>query len=208
MKKTFLFLITLLLVASTAAAEVVERVVAVVGTEIITLSDLKKFSANGSRQDPLDALIREKLLKAEMERLGVAATAAEIEAAIQDVAKRNNITVGILKGELARKGVAFEQYKKDLGGQIRQMKFLSQVIFPRIKLSEDEIIRKAGPKASEEARMKARFELMQARSSEELAKYLDEARGKTFVEIKYGSSSASHRDNDGRSERDRPGDHP
>lgn len=186
-------------VSGAAAAEIVDRVVAVVGSDIITLSDVKQFSAQRSAnprlaegmagapsapKDPLEALIREKLLKIEMERLGVGATATEIDAAVNDVVTRNGITLEVLKSELSRKGMPFEKFKKDLGDQIRQMKFLSQVIFPRIKISEDEVARKAGAKPSDEARIRARMELLQSRSSEELVKYLEEARSKTFVEIK------------------------
>lgn len=170
-------------------AEVVDRVVAVVGKDIITMSDVKAFKAQRTRnspnsKDPLEALIREKLLKAEMERLSINVAEDEINGMVNDVLKRNKITLEVLKAELARKGMSFDQYKKDISGQIKQMKFLSQVIFPRIRLTEDDVNRKAGPKASEEGRMKARMELMQAKSSEELVRYLDEARAKTYVEIK------------------------
>lgn len=205
--KRLLFLIGLVgpiglsgLIPPPLAAEVVDRVVAVVGTEVITLSDVKNYSAQrganarmahsedptaaAAAKDPLEALIREKLLKSEMQRLSVTASEDDINAAIQDVVNRNHISQEILKGEIAKKGMSFEQYKKDIGKQIEQMKFLSQVIFPRIHLTEEEVNRKAGPNASEETRTKARIELMQARSSEELVHYLDEARSKTYVEIK------------------------
>lgn len=197
-----LFSLLFLVISGGAFAEVVDRVVAVVGTEIITLSDVKQFSAERSANprlseaianvsstskdppSPVEALIREKLLKLEMERLGIAATETEINAGVNDVVARNRITLEILKSEIARKGLSFEKYKKDMGDQIRQMKFLSQVIFPRIKISEDEVARKAGASPSDESRVRVRMELLQARSSEELVKYLDEARAKTYVEIK------------------------
>jgi len=202
--KRLVFLITLIGLMShlglpSSEAEVVDRVVAVVGSEIITLSDVKAFSAQrsanaklleatpgapSSSKDPLDALIREKLLKLEMERLNISAADNEIDAAVNDVVTRNHITLDLLKSELSKKGMSFEKYKKDLGDQIRQMKFLSQVIFPRIKIGEDEVAKKAGSNPSDQARIQARMMLLQARSSEELVKYLDEARTKTFVEIK------------------------
>jgi peptidyl-prolyl cis-trans isomerase SurA len=179
-------------------AEVVDRVVAVVGNEVITMSDVKKFNASRSANpkllaagtpgtaahDPLDLLIREKILKLEMERLGVTVTEADIDMGVKDVLTRNSITMDMLKAELSRKGMSYDQYRKDLGEQMKQMRFLSQVIFPRIKLSEDDIARKAGPNPTEASRTQARIELLQARSSEELAKYLDESRSNTFVEIK------------------------
>ncbi len=198
MKKAAFFMIGLIvLIGPIAHAEVVDRVVAIVGNEIITLSDVKAFNAQRSAnarlagneglpptKDPLEALIREKLLKSEMERLGVNASEEEINGAVQDVVTRNHVSMDILKNELAKKGMSFDQYKKELGAQIRQMKFLSQVIFPRIHLTDEDVNLKAGPNASEEARTKARMELMQAKSSEELVHYIDEARTKTYVEIK------------------------
>lgn len=196
MKKAFFILISLSLFR-VATAEIVDRVVAVVGNEVITLSDVKHYSVQRSAnarltgdvagltsKDPLESLIREKLLTSEMQRLGIAATEEDINGAVQEVLTRNKVPLEVLKSELSRKGMSFEQYRKGLGDQIRQMKFLSQTIFPRIKLTEDEVNRKAGPNASEENRVKARIELLQTHSSAELAKYLDEARAKTYVEIK------------------------
>lgn len=167
-------------IPSVWSAEVVDRLIAVVGSEIITLSDLK----NHSGKDTLEALIREKLLKQEMERLRILATNEEISGSIQEVLARNKVSLEGLKGELSKKGISFEKYKRDLAEQIRGMKFTSQVIFPRIKISDDEIARKAGANPSEETRLRARIELLQARSTEELNKYLEEVRAKTYVEIK------------------------
>src|SRR5262245_38139535 len=101
-------------VSGASRAEVVDKVVAVVGNDIITLSDVKQYASERSAnaklaqglpgtasatKDPLEALIREKLLKSEMERLGVSATDQDVEAALNDVVARNHITVDILKAE-------------------------------------------------------------------------------------------------------------
>lgn len=198
MKNAFLsiFALGILVAARPSSAEVVDRVVAVVGSEVITLSDVKHYSAQRSAnarlggmegstsKDPLEALIREKLLASEMQRLGITVTEEDINGAVQEVLTRNKVPLDVLKSELSRKGMSFEQYRKSLSDQIRQMKFLNQAIFPRIKLTEDEVNRKTGPNPTEETRVKARIEILQARSSAELAKFLDEARAKTYVEIK------------------------
>ncbi len=172
--------------------EVVDRIVAVVGNEIITLSDVRNFSHERDLEtkrmgletkDPIESLIREKLLKLEIQRLGLEPSDQDSQQAIDDVLRRNQITLAQLKSELAAKGMDFDAYKKDLADQIRRMKFLSQVIFPRIHLTEDEVARKAAG-STEEARIKARMDLLQERSPVELAKYLDEARAKTYVVVK------------------------
>ncbi len=174
-------------------AETVDRVVAVIGSEIITQSDVRNFSTQRSSnarlmgvqaKNPLEMLIRDHLLTQEMERLGIAATDQDIDGAIQEVLARNRITLDLLKGELVRKGMTLEKYRKDLGDQIRRMKFMGQVIFPRIKITEEELAGKTGPKATDEKRLRARIEILQNRSAQELNRYLDEVREKAFVEIK------------------------
>ncbi len=166
-----------------SAAEVVDRVVAIVGGELITLSDVKNFTSQGSTKDPLEALIREKLLKQEIERLGLQATEQDIKSAIQDVLQRNGVTLEGLRAELSKKGMPFEKYKNELGDQITKMKFMGQVIFPRIRVTEDEIVGKSA-NSSDEARFKARLEILESRTPEEMSKYLNEVRDKTYVEIK------------------------
>lgn len=196
MKKSWIILVFWLVfcgLSTALAAEVIDRVVAIVGGEIVTLSEVKSYSAARSLQaklgsiekkDPLEGLIRERLLKQEMDRLGIAVTDDDINAAIQEVVARNRVTLDVLKSELARKGTSFEKYKKDLADQIFRMKFMGQVIYPRIKLTDEEIARKANGNTSDEARFRARMELFEARTPEELSKYLDEVRSKTYIEIK------------------------
>ncbi len=172
--------------------EVVDRVVATVGNEIITLSDVKHYQKPKSNKkvdpmdsgDPLEALIREKLLKLEMNRLEITATDEDISGSIHDVLTRNKITLDTLKAEIARKGISFESYKKDMAEEIKQMKFMGQVIFPRIKVTDEEISRKAAGNSTDEGRFRARLALLQERAPEELRKYLDEAKAKTYIDIK------------------------
>lgn len=180
--KKFLFALGLLfLPLLLRAAELVDRIVAVVGDEIITLSDVK---SHPSSKDPLEAIIREKILKAEIDRLGLNPSEEEMNSAVREVLTRNKITLEGLKSELSRKGIPFDRFKRDLGEQIRQMKFMGQVIFPRIRVSEEEILTKAGPNPSEESRLQARIEILKSRAPDEMEKYLGELRGKTYVEIK------------------------
>ncbi len=175
------------------AAEVVDRVLAVVGDDIVTLSDLKRFRQSPgfesrivekTTSDPLEILIRTRLLKKEIGNLNLEVSEADVNSAVQDVIVRNRITMEILREGLASQGQSLEGYKRELRDQIKQMKFMGQVIFPRIHLSEEEISRKTGAKASEEAKLRARMELFQARAPAELAKYIEELRSKVYVEIK------------------------
>jgi len=193
MKKKILFIIGSLFFTTSTFAETVDRIAAVVGGDIITLSDVKNYSASrsfekkhlpGETRDPLQALIREKLIQQEMTHLGIEASDQDIASAVQDVLQRNHASLEGLKAELSKKGTSYEKYKKDLGEQIRQMKFLGQVIYPRIRLSDDEISKKSAGDSSEEGRFKARMKLLEERSPEEIDKFVAEIRSKTLIEIK------------------------
>lgn len=188
-----LLVLSALFVLSSAQSEVVDRVVAVVGNDIITLSDLRAYQSQRGpveripgekKKTPIEGLIREKLLEQEMAQLNLNASEEEINNALKDIAARNNMSVDVLKSEMTRQGVSLEQYKKTLSNQIRQMKFMGQVIYPRIKISDEEIARKAGKNPSDESRMRAKLEIMQSRAPEELSRFVDELRSKTYVEIK------------------------
>ena len=183
-RKIVLFISLLLITSPLRAAEVVDKVVAVVGNELITLSDVKNVKVKKTGEDPLESLIREKIITSELERLNINASEEDIDLALKDVLTRNKISMDALRAELLHKGTSIDRYRKDLGSQIRQMKFMGQVIYPRLKISDDEITKKAGPNASEQARLQARYTLLQEKSPDEINRYIDEVRSKTFIEIK------------------------
>lgn len=180
MKKVLLLIV---FPACLLAAELVDRIVAVVGNEVITLSDLKNYHGK-DKKDALEELIREKLLEQEMERISVIVTDDDLGGTLREVLARNRMSLEELKAELAKKGQGFDAYKTQLRHEIRRMKFMGQVIFPRIRVSEEEISRKLGKNPAEEDRLRVRQELIQSRLSQELENYLDEVRQKTYVEIK------------------------
>lgn len=181
MKKILFF--TLFFVPLLASAELVDRIVAIVGDEIITLSDVKKYKAP-PKKDPLEELIRQKILLLEIDQLGIDVTNDDLANAIGEVLTRNRIQLEELKKELEKEGKGFEQYKQELRTEIRKMKFLGQVIYPRIKVSEEEILRKLGKNPSDEDRIRARRQIVESRLNQELENYLDEVRQKTYIEIK------------------------
>lgn len=177
------FLIFCLIASPVWGAELVDRIVAIVGGEMITASDLKMAEKAGEK-NPLEAMIRKKLLEGEMERAEITVQDGELADAIREVMARNQVTLPQLKEELAKKGMTYEGYKEELRREVRKMKFLGKVILPRIRISEEELLRELPKNPTEEDRIRTRQRLMESKLSGELANYLDEVRRKTFVEIK------------------------
>lgn len=150
----------LLLVSGPIAAEVIERIVAVVNNEAITLHDLDSAMAplRGDKKDTelrrkvLEDLVHQKLLEQEVEKANIEINDEELRRAVAGVLQRNQITIEGLKEELMAKGISFETYKEQLKKQIRQGKFIQQNLGARVQVTEQELqqVRKKNLKERDE----------------------------------------------------------
>lgn len=130
-----------------AHAEIIERVVAIVNNEAITLHDLDSALAplRIDRKDPelrrkvLEDLIHQKLLEQEVEKANIEVSDEELRRAIAGVLQNNQITIDLLKEELMAKGISFEAYKEQLKKQLRQGKFVQQNLGARVQITEQEL---------------------------------------------------------------------
>jgi parvulin-like peptidyl-prolyl isomerase len=122
---------------------VVDRVVAVVNEEVITLSEVdrviapflkeavraedrleRKEQLNRIRRQALDTLIEEKLLDYEIKKAGMKVTPREVEAIVDDIKKQNKATQQDLEMALAKEGMTFEQYKTQIEKRILRTKLV------------------------------------------------------------------------------------
>jgi peptidyl-prolyl cis-trans isomerase SurA len=145
-----MFLISLLFLAWSAP---VDRIAAIVNTDVITLSEVydmgSKFIIDEvldvkKRREAeimvLDTLITQKLIDQELKRMGMDVTDAEIQRSISDIARTNKLSVDQLREEIAKSGLDWNQYKTQLSGSIRQMKFNQVVLQPRITINDDALL--------------------------------------------------------------------
>src|SRR4051812_1657299 len=153
----FTFLISL---ASWAQGKVIEKIVAVVGDQIILLSDLEdyeyKLKHEGLVQDLLftirskkdlshdqkaltQHLIDEKMIDLEIKRQGVTATFERIEQEIRSVLAKNRLTRNQLKEALAARGVLFSDYQDFIKASIERQMLVEKVINSKIRISDDDV---------------------------------------------------------------------
>jgi peptidyl-prolyl cis-trans isomerase SurA len=134
----------LLLWTQISRAEVVDRIVAEVNGEIITLSEVRTaaramaaqtgLKANGKENKEierkmLDALIDRKLAKAEAKRRGIQVTDKELAAALADFKKRNNLQDDEdIKKALAQSGATLKELKQNIADQIIQERLLAVIM--------------------------------------------------------------------------------
>ncbi len=126
------------------APVVVDRVVAVVNDEIITLSDLqredvKKRAASRDEHLLLEDLIDRKLQMAAAKRSGVDVTDPELAEALADIMKRNSMDRKQFDAELAKDGLTFEQYRSELREQITLSRVYNKYVRSGLVLDEAEL---------------------------------------------------------------------
>ncbi|MFQ5329135.1 MAG: peptidylprolyl isomerase [Thermodesulfobacteriota bacterium] len=146
-----LFLLTALLSFQQLRAEVVDRVVAVVNDSVITLSELERAvtaverqrRAGGESAPPrerlLDQLIEGILVEQAAARVGITVSEQEIDAAVEDVRRRNNISLDELKKALTGSGITYREYREKLESEIKQVKFSSRQFRSKAAIPEEDI---------------------------------------------------------------------
>lgn len=153
-----LILIIVVLSAQPLFGEIVDRIVAVVNDEIITMWDLnmvfepyrKNIEENykepergkvlaDARATLLRTLVDASLIEQEARKTGISVKDEEVMAAISSILKRKNISVEDFAGELANEGLSFESYKKDFKKKLLRTRLVTREIKSRIVVTDKEI---------------------------------------------------------------------
>jgi len=136
----------------------VDRVVAVVNEEVITLSDLdrtgREFFARvkekapeaemdkaleKARQEVLSSLIDKAIVRQQAEKLSIAVTEEEVDSAIDQILARNNATIEEFRRELSAMNISEQEYRENVRDQILQSKLIGYEVRSRIVVVEDDI---------------------------------------------------------------------
>ncbi|WP_022854161.1 SurA N-terminal domain-containing protein [Thermodesulfatator atlanticus] len=161
MKKIFLVLfICGIFFVKISQAKIVDRIVAVVNDDVITLSELDQAAAPLFKQylqgvkDPiqreqikqeirkkvLKQLIDEKLIEQEIEKRGIKASDEEIKTFIEHFKQQNGLDDKELRKLLASQGLTFDEYRKQVAKQIKRIKLVQSRI-QQIVVTPEEIER-------------------------------------------------------------------
>lgn len=138
---------------STAAAELT-RVVAVVNNEPITSTELQQYMVRAKRQvakqgvqipedelrqQVLEQMILEKLQLQVAKRMGITVNDTAIDRAIEDIARRNNMTLDALKQALAADGITFEQFREQIRREMTIARLRDREMEGRVTVSDAEV---------------------------------------------------------------------
>jgi len=145
--------------ANSEDTEVVDRIVAVVNEDIITLSELNRvsapyikriraagYSAEKEKKETyniqdkaLDKLIDQKLEEQEIKQAGITVGDPEIDGAIENIKKNNSVTDEDLRKMLAREGLALSEYREQIKKQILKSKLINFQVRSKIIITEEDI---------------------------------------------------------------------
>jgi peptidyl-prolyl cis-trans isomerase SurA len=146
------------LVSVWAHAELVDRVAAVVNTEIIALTEVEaraapelakaKLETDPARRvalikeaqlKSLDMLIGEKLLEAQVKELGFEATTQDVEAGIEDVKRQNGIDGAQFEQLLGQEGYTLATYKTFMQRHLSRLKLINLKVRGKVKISDEDL---------------------------------------------------------------------
>jgi len=153
-----IFLLFFLMAPHSYGEHLVDRVVAVVNNDVITLSELENTgrefftrikakapaaevdsALEKAREEVLSSLIDKTIVRQQAEHLSITVSEEEIDAAIDQILARNNATIEDFRKELAAMDVPEQEYRDNIGEQILQSKLINYEVRSRIVITEDDI---------------------------------------------------------------------
>ena len=161
MKTQILLLLAAILAAPAALADErrpVDRVAAVVNGDVITLSELTQRAGAEYRRasdmppgpardqararalrTAFEGVLAERLVENEVKALGIEVTEAQIDGAIEDVKKRNNLSDDMLKQALAAEGMTVTAYRARLRKDFENHLLIAAKVQNRVKVTDDDV---------------------------------------------------------------------
>ncbi|NLF24995.1 MAG: hypothetical protein GX589_04975 [Deltaproteobacteria bacterium] len=145
------FLLTLCLAWSTARAqEVIDSVVASVDGEPITLLELCNYlrpprrltlqeaAASKEARQALDSIIRDRLIAIEAATRRVSISDEEVQAVVERVASRNNLTRGEFEEALRNENNTIENFKVQIKNELLRQKLAASLAAGGVNISDQE----------------------------------------------------------------------
>lgn len=144
--------------AAAMAGEVVDRIVAVVNGEIITLFELNtnlkpfleqfkghtltdedKASIAKVRTQLLDSMIEDELMDQEVKKYGITVSDTEVENELESTIKRSKLSREDFEEQLKLEGMTVGEFKKRIGKDILKHRLLGAMVKRKVVVSEEEV---------------------------------------------------------------------
>lgn len=147
------------LIINARSAEIVDRIVAVVNDDVITLIELKgsikpymeKIRSLGYppekeqellfkvRKDMLDRLINQKIEDQEIKRSKVEISEEQIDQTIERIKETNYLTDEQIRAALAKDGLTMEEYRKQIKSEILRTRLVNLKVKSKIVITKEDV---------------------------------------------------------------------
>lgn len=135
--------------------EVLDRIIAIVEKDVVTQKELdyeinkalmfyqanniNNLNANKIREETLQQLIEKKVISQYAESIGLSVSSEEIEFVLQNILKRNEITLKQFQEELKNNNNSLTKFKEELKNNLTIKKIKDKEIMPYVNISKFEI---------------------------------------------------------------------
>ena len=146
-----IFVCGCLLVAAPARAELVNKILATVDGEPITVYQVKRFAATNLRVRQLggsldqaallDAVISEKLLEKEVSDKGIVVRDEDVDRYLEALKERNQLDDQRFQEALERQGLTLEIYRRQLREEIQKAQLMNREIRGKVSVTPEEVQR-------------------------------------------------------------------
>jgi parvulin-like peptidyl-prolyl isomerase len=134
-------------IAAAGARETIDRVVAIVNEDVITLSELRELalSINPTSTQAIDEnavlqqMIEQKLLEQQADRMGIKVTEAELDASIKQVQQKFGLNDQQMEEVLKKQNLTPESFREQWRLQTLSNKLLESQLKNRIVVTEEEV---------------------------------------------------------------------
>ena len=134
-------------------AEVVDRVIAIVNDDIVTLKDFEAFVKIEKRttkytsvdeyfrnlqlKEKLETFIERTLIKQQAKKAGIVVTDQEVSGFIENIKKQNLITDAELREQLRKDNVTYEQFREGIKLNLLRTRLLMRVVSTEVSITEN-----------------------------------------------------------------------
>ena len=171
-----LFIISSLLLSFSIEAKLLDKIVAIVNENVITLSQINRISSSVAikknvapmiyekstytNQEVLDITINKFLIRSKLSELGYLITDDQVEVRIKANQERLGVDRKALVGFLKQQGTSFDEYFETFREAIEYSYFVNRVISPMISISEQDIKNTFYKNNSKDARLNFKYNLI------------------------------------------------